>query len=320
MKDYYQILGVNKNASQDEIKKAYRKLSKQFHPDVNPEGADMFKEVAEAYDTLSDENKRKQYDNPNPFGSGNPFDMFNDMMNQQRRPRPPKVKDKVIKVTITPEESYHGVEKELTYKAKHSCETCVGTGGKKRVCSTCNGVGALQQKIGTGFFTQIVETPCPSCGGKGQMVVDPCVSCNGIGSIEKFNNLRIKLSKSVDSGDFLRVGKKGDFINGIQGDLLLQINLTKNNYEKLGKDLVTYINLSPVDMIVNKTHIVNHPTGNLQINLPEGLNTEKPLRIKHKGYITPNGVGDFFIKLNVSKQQITEEDKEKLKSYLEQVD
>src|SRR6056300_217622 len=113
MKDYYQILGVNKNATQDEIKKAYRKLSKQYHPDVNPEGEDKFKEVVEAYDTLSDENKRKQYDNPNPFGGGNPFDMFNEMMNQKRQRSKPKVKDKILKVTLSPEESYHGVEKEV---------------------------------------------------------------------------------------------------------------------------------------------------------------------------------------------------------------
>jgi len=319
MKDYYQILGVNKNASQDEIKKAYRKLSKQYHPDVNPEGADKFKEIAEAYDTLSDENKRKRYDNPNPFGGGNPFDMFNDMVNQQRRrQRKPTVKDKIVKITISPEESFKGVEKEITYKVKESCLMCSGTGGDKNGCGSCGNTGVVQQRMGTGFFTQIVETQCPSCKGRGYIITNPCVNCNGESALDTFKTIKINIPKSVDTGDFLRVGKKGDFINGIQGDLLLQVNLIKNKFEKVGKDLVYNLNITPVDMIVNTNFIVGHPSGDLQINLPVGLNTEKPLRVKQKGYITPNGVGDFYIKLNVSHSEITDEERQRLTTFLEQ--
>ena len=318
MKDYYQILGVNKNATQDEIKKAYRKLSKQYHPDVNPEGEDKFKEVVEAYDTLSDENKRKQYDNPNPFGGGNPFDMFNEMMNQKRQRSKPKVKDKILKVTLSPEESYHGVEKEVTYKSKHSCEMCDGTGGDKNMCTTCSGHGVLQQRVGTGFFTQIVETQCPTCRGKGSIVVNPCYNCNGEGSIDKFNTVRINIPKGVDSGDFLRVGGKGDFINGMQGDLLIQINMTKNKYEKVGNDLVLKLELSPIDMILNKVITINHPDGDLQINLPNHVNTDKPLRLKSKGFVTSLGIGDFYVKINVVNKDLTTEDKDKLKVLLEQ--
>ena len=322
MKDYYQILGINKNATQDEIKKAYRKLSKQFHPDVNPDGEDKFKEVAEAYDVLSDENKRQQYDNPNPFGNGfggNPFDMFNDMVNNQRRRRPPKAKDKTIKVTLTPEESFKGSEKDITYQYKDSCQMCSGTGGDKNMCHTCNGSGVLQQKVGTGFFTQIVESTCPHCKGRGQIVVKPCMNCNGEGSIDRFQTIKINIPKSVDNGDFLRVNGKGDFINGNQGDLLLQIDISRTQYEKIGKDLVFNLKLSPVDMILKSQHIIPHPNGNLQINLPKGVSTEKPLRIKSKGYITPNGVGDYYIKINVTKEEITKEDTERLKNFLEEI-
>ena len=179
MKDYYQILNINKNASQGEIKKAYRKLSKQYHPDVNPQGEEKFKDIAEAYDILGDETKKKQYDNPNPFGQGgNPFDMFN----QQRRQKNPKLKIRVMRVTLTPEESFKGVDKELTYKSKVSCELCAGTGGNKNTCTSCAGRGLHRQKMGTGFFTQDSGYTCPTCRGSGQIVIDPCMNCNGLGS------------------------------------------------------------------------------------------------------------------------------------------
>jgi len=319
-KDYYQILGVNKNATQDEIKKAYRKLSKQFHPDVNPDGADKFKEIAEAYDTLNNENKRKQYDNPNPFGGGsNPFDIFEQMMREKQRPQKPRVKDKTVKVLLTPQETYKGVEKELNYKVKHSCDVCVGTGGDSQVCGVCGGSGRLQQKVGTGFFTQIIESPCGNCRGSGKVIINPCVKCNGDGLVDKFQTLKIRIPQSVDNGDFLRVKGKGDFVNNIgYGDLLLQIEITKNEFEKVGKDLVYTATISPYDMIINKNIIIPHPLGQIQINIPKDASTEKPLRVSTKGYITPNGVGDLYIKICVVNKNPSDDDKIKLKSYLEQ--
>ena len=261
MKDYYQILNINKNASQGDIKKAYRKLSKQYHPDVNPQGEEKFKAIAEAYDILGDESKKKKYDNPNPFG-GNPFDMFNQQRTQQRRP---KIKDKVMRVTLSPEESFKGLDKELTYKSKVSCELCVGTGGDKKGCTSCAGRGVHRQKMGTGFFTQVVESTCPTCRGTGQIVINPCMNCQGEGAIDKFKNIKVTIPKSVDNGDFLRVNGKGDFINGIQGDLLVQINMIKSKYEKVGKDLVFNLNIAPIDMLINKTFRVPHPDGVLGI-------------------------------------------------------
>tara|TARA_B110000285_G_C15033063_1_gene567778 strand:- start:296 stop:1237 length:942 start_codon:yes stop_codon:yes gene_type:complete len=312
MKDYYQILNINKNASQGEIKKAYRKLSKQYHPDVNPQGEEKFKDIAEAYDILGNETKKKQYDNPNPFG-GNPFDMFNQQRTQQRRP---KIKDKVMRVTLSPEESFKGLDKELTYKSKVSCELCVGTGGDKKGCTSCAGRGVHRQKMGTGFFTQVVESTCPTCRGTGQIVINPCMNCQGEGAIDKFKNIKVTIPKSVDNGDFLRVNGKGDFINGIQGDLLVQINMIKSKYEKVGKDLVFNLNIAPIDMLINKTFRVPHPDGDLDINLPKNLSTEKPLRVKSKGFVTQNGIGDFYIKVGVTNKTISDEDKLKLKDLL----
>tara|TARA_R110000803_G_C11924135_1_gene314683 strand:- start:84 stop:1025 length:942 start_codon:yes stop_codon:yes gene_type:complete len=312
MKDYYQILNINKNASQGDIKKAYRKLSKQYHPDVNPQGEEKFKDIAEAYDILGNETKKKQYDNPNPFG-GNPFDMFNQQRTQQRRP---KIKDKVMRVTLSPEESFKGLDKELTYKSKVSCELCVGTGGDKKGCTSCAGRGVHRQKMGTGFFTQVVESTCPTCRGTGQIVINPCMNCQGEGAIDKFKNIKVTIPKSVDNGDFLRVNGKGDFINGIQGDLLVQINMIKSKYEKVGKDLVFNLNIAPIDMLINKTFRVPHPDGDLDINLPKNLSTEKPLRVKSKGFVTQNGIGDFYIKVGVTNKTISDEDKLKLKDLL----
>lgn len=320
-KDYYQILGVNKNATQDEIKKAYRKLSKQFHPDVNPDGEDKFKEISEAYDTLSNENKRRQYDNPNPFGGqgGNPFDIFEQMMREKQRPQRPRVKDKTVKVVLTPQETYKGVEKELNYKVKHSCDVCTGTGGDSQVCNVCGGSGRLRQRVGTGIFTQIVESPCGKCHGSGKIITNPCIKCNGSGSVDKFQTLKIKIPQSVDSGDFLRIKGKGDFVTGIgYGDLLLQIDISRNEFEKVGKDLVYTATISPYDMILNKNVVIPHPSGQIQINLPKSTSTEKPLRIKTKGYITPNGVGDLYVKVSVVNSEPSDEDKEKLRNYLEQ--
>ena len=238
------------------------------------------------------------------------------MFNQQRRQSKPQVKDKVITLTLTPEESFVGIEKEITYKSKVSCELCAGTGGKKNGCTTCAGRGFNRQKMGTGFFTQTVDTQCNTCGGRGEIVIDPCMNCNGIGAIDKFKNVKLSIPKSVDNGDFLRVGGKGDFLNNIQGDLLIQINIIKTKYEKSGKDLVYSLQLTPVDMLINKTFRIPHPEGELQVSLPENLSTEKPLRLKSKGFVTPQGIGDFYIKVEVSNKTITEEDKDKLKELL----
>jgi len=321
MKDYYKILQVNKDASQSEIKKAYRKLSKQYHPDVNPEGEEMFKEIVHANDILSDITKRKEYDNPNPFGKGgNPFNMYQDMANAHMRQRKPTTKDKMVKVTLTPEESYLGVDKEITYKAKESCVLCTGTGGSKKVCTSCAGRGVHRQKMGTGFFTQVVETICPTCNGSGNMIIDPCLKCNGIGSTDTFKTIKVTIPKSVDTGDFLRVRGKGDYINNIQGDLLVQINLIKSQYEKVGRDLIFQLMITPIEMILSDKFKIPHPNGELQINLPETLSTEKPLRVKSKGFVTPTGIGDFYIKVGVINREISKEERSKLKVLLEKTD
>jgi molecular chaperone DnaJ len=313
MKDYYKILGVSRDASQDDIKKAYRKLSKQFHPDVNPDGGDKFKEIGEAYGVLSDETKRQQYDNPNPFSGGGGgsmedfFNMFNQQAQQQRRR--PKAPDKVVNVDISPLESFKGMEKELSYQVRKQCETCVGTGGDREVCNTCQGHGRVRQKFGSGMFAQVVESDCPQCRGEGYMIINPCHSCGGQKTKPAFENVKVNIPQNVDSGDFLRLQGKGDFYpNRGVGDLILKVNMIKKDqFEKVNNDLVYHYKINVNHFISMKNIHVPHPDSNINIPLPEVLDTEKPLRIRGKGFKIQGVTGDLFIKLSVTRDEVLEQ-------------
>jgi molecular chaperone DnaJ len=323
MKDYYNILGVNKNSSPDEIKKAYRKLSKQFHPDVNPEGGDKFKEIAEAYDILSDPVKKQQYDNPNPFGGTNGFsgfDDFFDLFNRGQQRRAPKAPDKILNVEVTSLESFKGVEKEISYRAKEMCNTCVGQGGDKKVCSVCSGRGSIQQRVGTAMFSQIIETPCNSCNGSGYQIHNPCHSCNGHGTKDKIESIKVNIPKSVDDGDFLRVPSKGDFYSnmGVVGDLIIKVIMKPiDGFEKNGYNLIYNTILSPLDLIIKRDLDIPHPDGAIKILLPENIGTDKPLRLKGKGYTINGQIGDMYLKISIKRDLVSDEDISKVKELFE---
>ena len=210
MKDYYKILGVEENATEDEIKKQYRKLSKQYHPDVNPNGAETFKDIAEAYDILSNPDKKSQYQasKSNPF-NGTDFESFFQNVfnrggfNQNRRRK--NAPDKIIKVAVTPVESYLGSEKSITYFRNHPCGTCKGTGGDQNTCKNCGGSGAHIRTFGTGFMVQQVRTVCDSCGGKGFTISHKCFYCDGRGVKTESNEIKIKLPHGIDDGQFLKL-------------------------------------------------------------------------------------------------------------------
>ena len=333
MKDFYSILGVNEKASQEEIKKAYRKLSKQFHPDVNPEGADRFKEIAEAYDTIGTESKRQEYDNKknNPFGgmfngSGGGgmddlFSMFNGGFNpfqQRRRQRAP---DKVLNVHVTPSESMLGSSKKINYHKKEQCSVCSGNGGKREQCMTCQGRGVVQQQFNFGGQIHLQTHDCPSCKGQGSVLIETCFTCNGNGHKPTFASIDINIPRSLDNGDFLRVPNAGDYQNSVGvGDLVIQIRLNPDeNFEKIGADLYANIRVSPEDFITENSFKIPHPEGELMIKVPvDTLTTEKPLRIKGKGYYINEGRGDLIVKIHVNRSlsKITEEQKEKILSIL----
>lgn len=304
MKDYYKILEVEEKSTQDEIKKSYRSLSKKYHPDVNPEGADKFKDIAEAYDTLGNPEKRSQYDQSknNPFhgygGNASFEDIFSQMFGnrgnfqQQRRKSVP---DKIVKVQISPIESYKGVEKKIQYMKDNQCGTCSGSGGDRQVCGSCNGVGFQIKSFGTGFMAQQIRQACGTCGGRGYTLVHKCHTCNGQGSKAEVGTVNFKLPKGVDSGQYLKLENLGDFKNGEIGDLVVQIEvIEKDGFEKMNNDLIysLFLNLDEVNQDKLK---VPHPDGDLMLNQPKIFDTSKPLRLRGKGY---NG-GDMYVKLNV---------------------
>jgi len=313
MKNYYEILGVSKDVGQDEIKKVYRKLALEFHPDRNPEGGDRFKDIAEAYEVLSDEGKRKEYnyrlENPmaGGFGGGNPFgagfeDIFNQMFgggnpfggHQQQR----RVPEKLIEIQIDVLESYRGVIKDVSYGRRSECVPCNGSGGERAMCSICKGQGFVAQRAGTGMFTQIVKTVCNGCGGNGYTISKRCNTCNGSGSKEVIETLKITFPRGVDDGQMLRVQQKGDVVQGMVGDLILKVKLVqKNGFEKNGNDLI-YNAFFTVNDLNNNEFQIPHPDGDVSVKFPKEFNTQIPLRLRHKGFIN-NVIGDLYVKYHV---------------------
>jgi len=296
--NYYDVLGVKENSDQDTIKKAYRTLAKKHHPDKGGND-ETFKKVSEAYDVLGDENKRQHYDNQrkNPFGDMgggfNPFgDMFNMFGGQQRRRGAP---EKVIDVMVTTIESYLGSDKEILYKRKHMCGDCNGSGGERNHCNVCNGSGVVVQKMSNGMMVQMIQTVCNHCNGQGFIYIKTCNTCRGNCSVEKNENIKIKLPHGIDDGQFLRLQGKGDFHNGIYGNLVVRIKvIPENNFEKFGNDLI-YNKFLNLDDIKKDSFILPHPNGELSVKFPPVFDSSVPLRVKSKGF---NG-GELYIKLFV---------------------
>ena len=299
MKDYYKILEIEENATDDQIKKSYRTLSKKYHPDVNPDGAEKFKDIAEAYDILSNKDKRNAYLNSknNPFADSPFADMFNQMFNQQGKPqqRRKAAPDKIIKVQVSPYESYIGIEKTIQYLKENHCDGCNGRGGDQQSCATCGGVGFQVKSFGTGFMAQQMRVACASCGGRGYTLVHRCFKCDGRGVKPATHEVKVKLPVGVDNGQFLKLENLGDFRNGEYGDLVVQVELvSKDGYEKLNDDLIYNLYLNLEELQQDK-YVIPHPNGELSINAPKVFDTSRPLRLRNKGYNN----GDMYVKLNV---------------------
>lgn len=299
MKDYYKILEVEEKASQDEIKKSYRRLAAQYHPDRNPQGEEKFKEIAEAYETLGNPDKRTEYDNRgnNPFQGTAYEQMFSQMFGGGgfQQPKRKTAPDKIVRVQINPIESYKGEEKTIQYMKDIHCNVCSGAGGEQQKCVSCNGQGFFMKSFGTGFMTQQVRSACPTCGGRGYTLVHKCYGCDGRGTKQNAADLRFMIPKGVDSGQYLKIERAGDFKNGEYGDLVIQIEVVpKDGFEKFNNDLIYNLFLNLEDLKKDKYNIP-HPDGELRIDSPKIFDTSKPLRLRGKGY---NG-GDMYLKLNV---------------------
>jgi len=312
MKNYYDILGLSKDANAEQIKKAYRNLSKKYHPDVNPAGENQFKEIAEAYDVLSDPKKKQTYDmggDPNgrsPFGGGGDMGFEDFLRNMGFNGNPfqnggqsfrkkPSAPDKIITVDVTPRESYTAPKKQITYRRDIECGGCKGSGGDKQTCDTCNGSGMVTQVMGSGFFQQVVQSACPTCKGRGSFIIRACNSCNATGTVGEMKTITIDIHHGVDDGEFYRLESAGDYHNGHYGNLLLKIRMVPEPlWEKMGDDLIFH-NIVDYHGMTAESFEIPHPDGKIMIKYPDQFDTISPLRIKGKGY-KKSRVGDLYVK------------------------
>jgi len=341
MKDYYSILGVSRNASQEEIKKAFRRLARQYHPDLNPgnkEAEEKFKEINEAYSCLSDPVRRANYDRYGtveaPTGNGFGFetyttftDIFEDIFEGFfgsfgfRKNKPVKGADLRYDLTITIEEAAFGVEKTIKIPRWQECSKCKGSGIKPGsepiICSSCGGTGYI--RYSQGFFS--VSKTCSKCGGKGRIIRDPCSDCSGTGKIRVEHELTIKIPPGVDTGSKLKVsgeGEMGEF-GGPRGDLYIFINVREHEFFKReGINLYCSVPISFVKAVFGGQIEVPTLDGNEIIEIPPGTPSGKVFKLKGKGLPRVGGThrGDQIVNVYIDvPKKLTERQREILEEF-----
>lgn len=336
-KDYYSILGIDRNSSAEDIKKAYRKMSKKYHPDVQETGnEEKFKEVSEAYEVLSDIQKKSNYDNygspdGNPFGGGgdpfggNPFggDM-NDFINQffgrgqrSQRPQQRSGSDLRVSVKVTLNEILVGVKKKIKYKKYNQCKPCSGKGGTDiQSCTSCGGAGRIRHVQQTPFGTIQQESICHSCEGSGQEIKVKCTKCKGMGVVQEDSIIDIDIPKGISSEMSLNLRGSGNWTrNGLPGNLIVQI--IEENHPFLireGNNLRCEESISIPDAILGCKKEIETLTGKVSINIEPGMYSGQTFKLTGKGLpdVTYNHMlGDQYVKININvPKEITSEERE----------
>jgi molecular chaperone DnaJ len=299
VENYYQVLGVTENATKDEIKKAFKEKSKITHPDKGG-SEEEFKKINNAYSILSDDEKKRQYDmqRQNPFGNRagfNPFDIFGDMFARQQRPQR-KVKDRVITVKIGVLDCLRSQDKTINYQIDKDCHSCHGSGGERINCEHCGGSGVITQQVGNSFFSNIIQTQCGHCSGKGFKLKNLCYVCNGVGKEREFKTVTFQIPKDIQDGQFIKLYGQGDFSNGQNGDLLIRVEMEpQEGFERINNDLVYNHYFTSIEDLNKSEIIVNSYNEKMSIKLPKTIDTSSPLRVKGKGI---DG-GDLFIRTHL---------------------
>ncbi len=341
-RDYYEVLGLSKSASKEEIKKSYRKLAKEFHPDRNKSAdADTkFKEVQEAYDVLSDEQKRSAYDQygfagtqafnggSSPFGGmegfsggmgglddllgnlfGSSFGGFDFGGGSQRASRSDsRGSDLQFSMQIDFMEAVFGVEKELTYERNGKCSVCNATGakgGKKKTCATCNGRGQVAQVQNTFFGRMQVVTTCPNCDGSGEVPEEKCPNCKGDGLVKTKEKFSLKVPAGIPDGVTLRFKERGNFgkKGGAAGDLFVTLEVKSHpRLERKGNDIYLDQEIDVVTAVLGGEIQIPTVHGDVMMKVPEGTQSGRVLRLKEKGgpKFQGNSQGDQYVKLVVN--------------------
>jgi molecular chaperone DnaJ len=311
-RDYYEILGVPKNASEDDIKKAYRKLAMKHHPDRNPNdkaAEEQFKEAKEAYEMLSDASKREAYDrfghagvDPNAAGAagGQGFggfadvfgDIFGDIFGGAQggrggaRSNVFRGADLRYAMDVSLEQAAHGFETEIRVPSWENCDTCKGSGAKPgtkpQTCRTCSGQGSV--RVQQGFFS--IQQTCPTCHGSGKVVPDPCEACDGVGRVKRNKTLQVKIPAGIDEGMRIRSAGNGEpgVNGGPPGDLYVEIHVKEHPvFQRDGDDLHCHVPVMMTAAALGGTVKVPTLGGSAEIELPEGTQTGKTFRLRGKG-------------------------------------
>lgn len=342
--EYYEVLGVQRGASEEELKKAYRQLALKHHPDRNPgdkQAEEKFKEISEAYQVLSDPEKRSRYDRFGhaAFGDGNPFkggfefsagfeDIFGDIFGEffgagtaRRRGRAQRGEDFRYDLEIGFEEAVFGGEKKIKVPRHGSCDVCHGSGCKPgtspRPCSACHGKG--QVNFQQGFFN--VSRTCGQCRGQGTIISDPCASCGGAGRVRKLHTLSIKIPAGVDAGTRLKLRGEGEtgVVGGPPGDLYVDIRVKPHPlFSREGQDIVCGVPVSFVQAALGAEIDVPTLEGKVKMKIPPGTQSGKILRLKGKGVTEVEGYrrGDQLIQIIVeTPTHLTARQKEILREF-----
>lgn len=311
--EYYNRLGVSKDASQDEIKRAYRKMSKKYHPDINkePGAEEKYKEVQEAYETLSDDQKRAAYDQYGPdgangfggqggfggFDGGAGFGGFEDIFSSffgggaTRNPNAPRQGDDLqYRVNLSFEEAIFGAEKEVHYNREATCKTCSGSGAKPGTspvtCGRCHGQGVINVDTQTPLGMMRRQVTCDVCHGTGQEIKEPCQTCHGTGHEKQSHKVSVKIPAGVETGQQIRLAGQGEagFNGGPYGDLFVIINVNPSDkFTRDGSTIYYTLNISFVQAALGDTVEVPTVHGNVEMTIPAGTQTGKTFRLKGKG-------------------------------------
>ena len=349
-RDYYEVLGVNKGASDDEIKKAFRKMSKKYHPDLHPDDKQAeanFKEVNEAYQVLSDSEKRQRYDQFGHagvdgnagfggggfggFDMGDLGDIFGDFFGggfgggRARRNGPRRGSDLSEYITLTFMEAAFGCKKKINITKTERCDECGGSGAKKGTqpvtCSHCNGSGQIQQRRQTLFGFSNVITECPVCKGSGKTIKDPCPSCRGTGNVRKNKTIEVNIPAGIDNDQVMRIGGAGNSgINGgPDGDLQLVIRVKRDEiFTRDGFDVNVVFPISFPQAALGAKLKVPTIHGVVEYELPEGTQTNTRFRLRGKGIpiLHGKGNGDQYVTVTVEvPKNLNSKQKELLREF-----
>lgn len=332
-KDYYEVLGVDKKASKDEIKKAFHKLAHKYHPDKNTGDAEKFKEVSEAYSVLSDEKKRAEYDSygrtfgggsgaagfggfdPSQFGDafqgGFSFDfsdIFSDVFGGAGRSR--RGRDISIDLEITFKESVFGTKRTVLLAKTGQCETCKGSGAEPgtelEVCKHCNGAGRVHETTNSFFGAITVQSICRQCKGTGKVPKQKCHTCRGEGVYKKQEEIDIVVPPGIEGGEMIRLSGMGEAMMGAPaGDLYVKVHVQIDpRFKKDGTNIITELSVKLSDALLGGEYKIATLDGEETVAIPAGVSHGEIVTLKGKGVVTPRGKrGDLFVRVRITLPQ-----------------